>query len=181
MSPYPQRTADDRQAIQYQPMSQLEVDDACRKHEFLMNGRMGGARANFSYKILKGLDLSGRNLADADLSGAILEGTNFSGANLTRATIFAADMRQANLSGAVLHRADMRGVILRGADLTGADLSQADLREGAIAQWIAKKVSPSSPMNSAPAKPVKRASRRKPVTDQDDRRVAQSSDFTTRF
>ncbi|HCR93595.1 MAG TPA: hypothetical protein DIV98_01485, partial [Oceanicaulis sp.] len=95
--------------IQYQPLTQLEVDEACRKHEFLMNGRMGGARANFSYKILKGLDLSGRNLADADLSGAILEGTNFSGANLTRATIFAADMRQANLSGAVLHRADMRG------------------------------------------------------------------------
>ena len=30
--------------IQYQPMSQLEVDDACRKHEFLMNGRMGGPR-----------------------------------------------------------------------------------------------------------------------------------------
>ena len=120
--------------IEYQTLTQAQVDEACKRHDFLMSGRMGGARANFSYKILKGLNLSGRNLADADLSGAVLEGCNLAGANLTRAVLFAADLRRANLAGAVLHRADMRGAVLRGSDLTGADLSQADLREGAIAQ-----------------------------------------------
>jgi uncharacterized protein YjbI with pentapeptide repeats len=134
--------------IQYQPLSQAEVDEICRRHDWLMSGRMGGARAIFSYKVLKNLDLSGRHLADADFSGAILDGANLAGANLTRATLFAADLRQANLAGAVLHRADMRGAVMRGADLTGADLSQADLREGAIAQVDREKgLSGTSPMS----------------------------------
>jgi uncharacterized protein YjbI with pentapeptide repeats len=41
----------------------------------LYAGRMGGARAVFAFCNLSGLDLSGRNLADADFTGAILTGT----------------------------------------------------------------------------------------------------------
>jgi bisphosphoglycerate-dependent phosphoglycerate mutase family 1 len=120
--------------VTYQRLTQTEVDVICARHERLLTGREGGARANFSYKILENLDLSGRNLADSDCSGAVFMGANLAGTVFTSANLFACDLRRADLSGATLRRADMRGAILRGANLTGADLGEADLREGAIAQ-----------------------------------------------
>jgi len=56
---------------------------------------------------LRGLDLSGFDLAQADLRGADLRGTNLS---------------QAELSGAHLERANLFKAVLDGADLAGAFL-----------------------------------------------------------
>ena len=54
-------------------LSQKEAAEAAARHETLYSGRIGGARAVFAFSDLSGLDLSGRNLADADFTGAILE------------------------------------------------------------------------------------------------------------
>ncbi|AZK48867.1 pentapeptide repeat-containing protein [Paenibacillus lentus] len=50
------------------------------------------------------------------------------GADLIGAKLKDADLRAANLRGAYLIAADLRGADLRGADLIGADLRDADLR-----------------------------------------------------
>src|ERR1700760_1475150 len=115
-------------------LSQKEASAAAARHEFLYSGRGGGARGSFFFCDLSGLDLSGRNLADADFTGAVLEETNLAGARLDSSSFFGADLRRANLAGASLRRADLRGASLRGANLIGADLYEADLREGTIAE-----------------------------------------------
>lgn len=56
-------------------MSQGELDVMLDAHERLMDGRPGGRRAVLSFANLSGLDISGRNLMEADLSGALLEAT----------------------------------------------------------------------------------------------------------
>ena len=58
-------------------LTQKDINAAIARHEMLVSGRMGGARAVFAFCDLSGLDLSGRNLSDADFTGAILEETDF--------------------------------------------------------------------------------------------------------
>ena len=115
-------------------LSEKQVAAAAARHELLYSGRVGGARAVFAFCDLSGLDLSSRNLADADFTGAYLEETNLAGARLDAASFFGASLKRANLAGASLRRADMRGTSLRGANLIGADLYEADLREGKITE-----------------------------------------------
>ncbi|HMP62580.1 MAG TPA: pentapeptide repeat-containing protein, partial [Phenylobacterium sp.] len=114
-------------------LTQGEVDAVCAKHDRLWTSRPGGARAVFAWKDLTGLDLRGRNLADADFTGACLNECQLQGARLDNANLFGCDMQNANLTEASLRRSDLRGACLRGANLTGADLFEADLREGSIA------------------------------------------------
>src|SRR6201999_2133978 len=120
--------------ISFSKLTQKEATAAVARHEMLYAGRMGGARAVFAFCDLSGLDLSGRNLADADFTGAILEEANLEGAKLDSASFFGTDLRRANLAGASMRRSDMRGACLRGANLIGADLYEADLREGTIGE-----------------------------------------------
>src|ERR1700710_2679593 len=115
-------------------LSQKDLSAAIARHEMLYSGRVGGARAVFAFCDLSGLNLSGRNLADADFTGAIMEEVNLEGAKLDSASFFGADLRRGNLAGASMRRADMRGASMRGANLIGADLYEADLREGTIAE-----------------------------------------------
>src|SRR5712672_1318863 len=115
-------------------LTQNDVNATAARHEMLFSGRRGGARAVFAFCDLSGLDLSGRNLADADFTGAYLEETNLSGARLDSASFFGASLKRANLAGSSLRRADMRGTSLRGSNLIGADMYEADLREGKIAE-----------------------------------------------
>jgi uncharacterized protein YjbI with pentapeptide repeats len=114
-------------------LTQQEVDIICARHDRLFSARMGGARAVFAWCEMHGLDLSARNLCDADFTGAYLVGCKLVGTKLDNASFFGADMQGSNFTDASLRRADLRGSCLRGANLSGADLFEADLREGAIA------------------------------------------------
>jgi uncharacterized protein YjbI with pentapeptide repeats/endonuclease YncB( thermonuclease family) len=107
-----------------------------------------------SGKTFTGIDLRGRDLAnayiggkhlsdaelsDADLAGAVLShstlrgtdlhgsGTNLTDADLSFADLTDADLRSANLRGADLTEANLRGARLAGADLRGAKLDGAHL------------------------------------------------------
>ena len=70
------------QRITFTKLTQKQAAAAAARHEMLYAGRMGGARAVFAFCDLSGLDLAGRNLADADFTGAILEECNFASARL---------------------------------------------------------------------------------------------------
>ena len=115
-------------------LSEKQVAAAAARHELLYSGRVGGARAVFAFCDLSGLDLSGRNLADADFTGAYLEETNLVGRQAGFGELLRrlAEARQPR--GRLARRADMRGTSLRGANLIGADLYEADLREGNITE-----------------------------------------------
>jgi len=81
---------------------------------------------------LAGFDLSGKDLAYANLSfvnftNADLSSANLTNANLSYADLNNADLSSANLTNANLSYADLSNADLSNADLTGADLSYANL------------------------------------------------------
>ncbi len=114
-------------------INQAEAEKICAKHDRLWTSKPGGARAVFAWMDLSGVDLSGKNLCDADFSGAVLAGCNLQDARLDHATLFGADLQDANMMNCSLRRADLRGACLRNANLSGADMFEADLREGVLA------------------------------------------------
>jgi hypothetical protein len=81
----------------------------------------------YGFDCLRGADLRGASLCDANLSHIDLRGADLRGANLWSANLRSVDLSYANLSGANLNRADLNGADLRGVNLSGADLSQANL------------------------------------------------------
>ena len=114
-------------------LSQAEVDAICVKHDRLWSSKPGGARAVLAFKDLSGIDLSGRNLCDADFTGAVMIGCNLKGIRLDNAILFCADLTNSDVRDASLRRADLRGSCMRNVDLTGSDMFEADLREGTLA------------------------------------------------
>src|ERR1700733_9181412 len=95
---------DKSRRLSYTKLTEKQAAASAARHEMLYAGRVGGARAVFAFCDLSGLDLSGRNLADADFTGAILEETNLAGARLETTSFFGADLRRANLVEASLRR-----------------------------------------------------------------------------
>jgi WD40 repeat protein len=83
--------------------------------------------------LLRGEDLSYRELVGVDLTGADLTDARLVGTDLSRATL-----RDARLAGARLDEARLTGADLRGADLTRARMARADLRGVALAgsRWV---------------------------------------------
>jgi hypothetical protein len=97
---------------------------------YLRDANLGGADLGGAYlrdANLGGADLGDANLGGADLGGADLGGADLRDANLGGANLRGAYLRDADLRGADLGGADLRGANLGGANLRGADLGGADL------------------------------------------------------
>ena len=111
---------------------------------------------------LRGADLGGAKLCDADLRGADLRGADLINAKLNSADLIDANLRDADLRSADLHDANLRDADLRNADLfhsnlsganllnanlSGADLRQADLSGANLSYsepWKAELYNPST-------------------------------------
>src|ERR1700689_4262840 len=89
--------------------SQPELNMVIDAHERYVSGRPGGKRAALRFIDFSGLDLSRRNLCDADLSASVFEDARMAGCKLDRANLFGSDLSRADLRGASLVRADLRG------------------------------------------------------------------------
>jgi uncharacterized protein YjbI with pentapeptide repeats len=72
---------------------------------------------------LRGVNLEGANLFEAQLKGADLSNAQLQGANLQNS-----QLQGANLEGALLEHADLSGATLQGTNLARAQLPGADLR-----------------------------------------------------
>ena len=83
---------------------------------------------------LKGLDLNGSELRNADLRNVELGGSDLTFANLRNANLSGANLYDSNLYSADLRNADLIGVNLRRADLTDVNLSGANLRGAFLAR-----------------------------------------------
>jgi uncharacterized protein YjbI with pentapeptide repeats len=76
---------------------------------------------------LRGLDLSGANLAKASCHEVDLSGADLSGANLNQALLWDANLSGANLSGANLEKAGLRNANLTDAEVARANFTAVDL------------------------------------------------------
>jgi uncharacterized protein YjbI with pentapeptide repeats len=115
------------------PLSQQELDEAVRKHNMFISARVGGARANLTYRNLSNLLMRGAKLTGADFSGSLLFNCDVRGANLDNSVFFTASMQKSDFANASVVRGDFRGCNFKGANFSGADMTSADLREGSIA------------------------------------------------
>ena len=112
-------------------LTKKEIEVLQRHAKWLQNEE-GGEKANLRGANLRGADLwdadlRGANLRGADLRGADLRDADLRGANLRGADLWDADLRDADLRGANLWDADLRGANLWGANLWDADLRGANL------------------------------------------------------
>lgn len=89
--------------------------------------RVDLSNANFSDANLRFADFYEANLQYADFNGANLRGASLKGADLKGANLTYADLKGANLRGANLRGVDLCGANLQGADLSNANLPGADL------------------------------------------------------
>lgn len=110
------------------------IDDAKLTH-IIDKSESGTGESRWEPTLL----LKGRNLTGADLGDADIRHVDFSGAILNRADLKSAwaegtHYEKAQLQGAVLKSAQLQGAYLSGADLQGADLSGAELQGANLSQ-----------------------------------------------
>jgi uncharacterized protein YjbI with pentapeptide repeats len=104
-------------------MNKEELRTILEQHKIWLETRgEQGCRA-----VLKGVDLQGANLTDANLRRAILSCTNLYRAQLDRTNLMDADFFGSYLEGADLWRANLQGANLMDANLTKADFEGANL------------------------------------------------------
>ncbi len=84
----------------------------------------------------EGCDLSGADLATAELSGAGLTGADLGHADLKNAILLGATLNDANLKDADLGGAYLSDATFGGADLTGANLHGAKLDGADLANAV---------------------------------------------
>lgn len=78
---------------------------------------------------LRGIELPGRMLQNAELHGSLLHEADLTGANLSQSNLQDANLHKANLSNAVLEGAILKGSNLYGCNFIEADLNNAILRD----------------------------------------------------
>ncbi len=110
------------------------LDRLIQVHERYVQRQPNGRRAIFPYTQAPGLNLSRRDLSEADFTGANFARAQMLGTNLERASLYCADLTGVEARGANFRRADIRGAILRQADLSGANLDEADMRQAMLAR-----------------------------------------------
>ncbi|MBW4576106.1 MAG: pentapeptide repeat-containing protein [Aphanothece sp. CMT-3BRIN-NPC111] len=106
------------------PKREISVTDA---GELLKRYAAGGR--NFQSGDLRGIQLAGADLRDANLINTQLGHADLRNAQLDGAKLAIADLSNTLLNGASLRKAKLMGAIFRDADLSGADLSRADLSD----------------------------------------------------
>ena len=104
---------------------------------------LAGANLSRAFLKLDASDSTNMNLSGANLSRATVAGyyshSNLSGANLSNAMMFQTSLKNSNLRGADLRHANLSGAVLINTDLRGANLFWADrggtLRQGVKGDW----------------------------------------------
>ncbi len=111
-----------------QVLTDRDADEVTRRNAIKISTRLHSmANTDLRAAVLRGEDLSHRELVDADLTGADLTDVRLVGADLSRAVL-----RDAVLVGARLDEAKLVGADLTGADFSRARLPRADLRDAVV-------------------------------------------------
>jgi len=108
----------------YPPQREISVTDA---GELLQ--RYAAGDRNFQGADLRGIQLAGADLRNANLINGQLAGADLRKVRLDGAKLAIADLTNANLSSASLRKANLVGAVLQGAKLNFADLTRADFSD----------------------------------------------------
>ena len=120
-------------ARELKKITQEELDEIIRRHEmWLDSDGEAGEQADLSYTDLSGLNLANANLRGANMESVDLVFASLEGANLLDANLLGAKLMVANLKGANLLDANLLVAKLTGAKLIGANLEHANLRSAKL-------------------------------------------------
>jgi uncharacterized protein YjbI with pentapeptide repeats len=108
-----------------------EINNSLRAHDKWVNSRGGdGQRLDLAGRSLRGVDLTGKNLAAMSFAGADLSGAKLAKAVLSASDFTGATIQYADFSGADLRGANFTNASIVFADFSGADFSPLELRSG---------------------------------------------------
>ncbi len=110
-------------------ITQVALDEMIAQHKRFIEARPNGKKLVLRHCDLTGLDISNRDLSDAELLNCDFSRANLTNSKLERARLNCSIFRSASLSRANLSKSDLRGCVLASADLSMANLRCADLRE----------------------------------------------------
>jgi len=99
-------------------MKTEELQQVIAKHQKWLDGREGGARADF-----RDCDLSGSDLRNSDLRYSNLRNSDLRYSNLRNSDLRNSDLRYSDLRNSDLRYSDLRNSDLRYSDLSNCDLS----------------------------------------------------------
>ena len=122
--------------------SQEELDEVVKKHQIWMESVINPRRAIASGRaVLRGCNLSGlslknANLSCADFSGAQMVGCTLTGGNFSRAKFLDTNLQGADMRNAKFKSTDFKGADLRDCDTEGAEFLQAKLEDTALESQI---------------------------------------------
>ena len=111
-----------------------ELEEIVSAHELSIKNAPGGVRTKLVLHNLAGVDISHRNLAEANFSGSVFYSANLRFVNLARANLYCTDLRNVDGRYGDFSYADMRGATLSGSNLSHARLDHADFRPGRLAR-----------------------------------------------
>ncbi|MFQ5959085.1 MAG: pentapeptide repeat-containing protein [Alphaproteobacteria bacterium] len=109
-----------------------DIARVLKVHADWLDRRIDGARADFSFKTLRAVDLSKARLARAKFVGADLSDCLFVGSLLAESDFFGANLANVDFEEADLTKAILRGTVLHGANLSRAVVREVDFRGGAL-------------------------------------------------
>jgi uncharacterized protein YjbI with pentapeptide repeats len=115
------------------PFDANALTEIWKAHDRFAMGLKGGRRCIMRYMNLTQIDMSNRNLTEADFTGADFHRTTMLGVVLDRAALYCASLKEVDARYSHLRRADLRGACFRGANFSFAELDGADLRAGTVA------------------------------------------------
>ena len=121
------------------PLNQEDLTAMYARHLLWELEQPDGVQADFSGRVLSGLDFEGMSLRGAIFAGASIhqcrmgyecfEGSDFTGAKLRGVTAYETDLRDSNFSNAILDYCSLDRACLEGCVFTGALIRNCDFNE----------------------------------------------------
>ena len=112
-------------------VTQPLLDGLCDLHISFVRGVRNGRKLVLRRCDLSGLDLTNKNVSQAEFMACSFKGASLTGANFRFAQVVATNFDEADLSEADFEKATLRSATFEGANLTRAKLNGVDLRDGA--------------------------------------------------
>ncbi len=118
-------------------LNQADVDIMCANHTLWIHGR-GGKQADFSRCLLRGIDLSHRNLCNAIFDETILQDVDLTASNISQASFVRSQITGTNFDDAHAVKAIWRGANLHRCRAMQTNFSRGDFCDAVFTDSIAE-------------------------------------------
>ena len=115
--------------IHYKELSQEDVEIKIAKHILWLNNHEDGEQADFNKCLIKGIDLSHKNLLNAHLDGAKFENTKFTDVSLCFSTANGTQFVNCDMTGTTAEECNFIGAKFKFCKLDGVYFTHSDFRD----------------------------------------------------